>query len=135
MTPPRKDPTRPVKTHPSEADGNTATSSVTPTSIVVDRAITQKIGEWPKYVAVLITIIGMIVGATVWASSSHDQLKSFTLERDYATEIEIKNSVKEQYVPKHEFSAMEQNLADQKATLEKIENKLDRILEQPCKQR
>lgn len=132
MNPPRKGPnTQKIHLPPR---GDPPTAKDTPVSIppaALDKALSKKMAEWPKWVAVFVTLIGMIVGAAVWASSEHDTLKSYTIERDFAMETTIKADVKEQYVQRHEYTAMEQCLKDQKLTLDKIEAKLDKLLEQP----
>lgn len=124
MTPPRKDPTRPVKAYQDDTDGNQFAA-------VANDTFNQRVSEWPKYIAVFITLLGMIVGAAVWASNAHDNLKSFVMDQDVSVESNIKAEIREQYVPKYEFTAVQQILENQKLTLEKIEGKLDKVLEKP----
>lgn len=108
---------------------NDPTSRQTPTSILVDRFLGNRFSEWIKVLAVLLTIIGMVVTITVWANNSHAEIKSWTSEQDYVTKTELKDTMKEQYVPLHEFTKVQQSLKDQKEDLQKIEKKLDQVLE------
>jgi Tfp pilus assembly protein PilO len=95
----------------------------------IDNIATKKINEWLKYIPIFITIISLSVGAAVWASSAHDGIKSWTLDENSAIKTELKATMQEQYVPLHEFTRVQQCLEDQQNNLEKIENKLDRILD------
>lgn len=102
----------------------------TPTSIAIDRVISNRLSDWPKFIAVFLTIIGMVVGMAIWASNSHAEIKGWTAEQDYVTKTELKDTMKEQYVPLHEFTKVKQSLEDLKSDSGKIEQKLDTVLEE-----
>lgn len=102
----------------------------TPTSILIDRAVSSRLSDWPKFIAVFLTIISMAVGMAIWASSSHAEIKGWTAEQDYVTKTELKDTMKEQYVPLYEFTKVKQSLEDLKADSGKIEQKLDAVLEE-----
>jgi hypothetical protein len=108
---------------------NSPTSRQTPTAIAVDKALSRRTSEWLKYLTVILTVIGMVVCMAVWASNSHADIKSWTAEQDHVTKTELKGVIKEQYVPLHEFTQVKQSLTDLKEDSEKIENKLDRVLD------
>lgn len=82
-----------------------------------------------KFLTFVITLIGLIVGTALWATNSHAEIKSWTAEQDYVTKQELNTKMKEQYVPLHEFTKVQQSLEDQCDNLDKIEKKLDKVLE------
>jgi Tfp pilus assembly protein PilO len=101
----------------------------TSASIAVDRALYKRLSDWPKVLAVFLTIVGMAVGMAVWASNSHAEIKGWTAEQDYVTKTELKETMKEQYVPLHEFTKVKQSLEDLKEDSRQIEKKLDKVLD------
>lgn len=111
MTPPRRDTTQKV-----------------PVQTEVCEAIDKKMAKWPAIISILIALIGSIIAAVTWANTSHDQIKSWTLSQISVSNTSVKETVKEQYTPKYEFSAVKQSLEDQKALLEKMDKKLDEVI-------
>ena len=60
-------------------------------------------GTIVKYLSLIFTVLGLIVGMVVWASTEHADIKDWTLDKDHDTKIELRADIKEKYVPKHEF--------------------------------
>ncbi len=108
---------------------NSPTTRQTPTSIAVDRALSRKLADWPKYLTLFLAVISLTVGMAVWASNSHAEIKDWTAGQDFVTKQELRTVMKEQYVPLHEFTKVKQSLEDHKKNLEKIETKLDKVLD------
>jgi len=94
----------------------------------VDNAITKRFSVGAKYISLILLSLGLVVSMVIWATSSHAEIKSWTAGQDYVTKQELKQTMKDQYVPLHQFTEVKQSLKDQKEDLEKIEKKLDRIL-------
>ena len=82
-----------------------------------------------KAIGLFLTIIGMVVCMAIWASNSHAEIKSWTADQDYDTKQEVKETMREQYVPLHQFTKVQQRLEDNKEDLKRIEKKLDRVLD------
>ena len=86
------------------------------------------------WITIALTVLTLLIGATVWASSEHAEIKDWTAEQDFVTKTELRDVMKDQDVPKHEFSKVEQSLEDTRDqiiriqdTLEKMDDKLDKI--------
>lgn len=108
---------------------NSPSSNTTPTSIVVDRAIERRLSNWPAILTFFLTVLGLTVGMAVWASNSHADIKDWTAGQDFVTKQELKNTMKDHYVPLHEFAKVKQSLDDHKVAHEQMEKKLDRVLD------
>lgn len=132
----RPEPTQPVPQNPPPSPDQTGQVALphdpvdrnTPTSIAVERAISRRFSEWPKYISLLLTVIALVVGMAIWATNSHAEIKDWTAEQDFVTKTELRSVMKEQYVPLHEFTKVKQSLDDTKAQLEKMDDKLDKVL-------
>ena len=92
--------------------------------------------DWRQTVAMILTIVTMSVGAALWASSAHADLKEWTVEQDFVTKEELKEIIKEQYVPRYEFVVVKEKLENTEEkldglqkTLDKLSEKLDKIRE------
>jgi septal ring factor EnvC (AmiA/AmiB activator) len=90
--------------------------------------------KWTDVVAIVLTVLSMMVGAVVWASSQHIELKEWTAEQDFVTQNELKEVIKEQYVPRHEFAIVGQKLENYEdnhkqiiKTLDKLSEKIDNL--------
>ena len=104
-------------------------SRKTPTSIAIDRIMSKKFSDWPKWITLFLLILSLAIGAVMWATNSHASIKSWTAGQDYVTKEELKDTMKEQYVPLHRFTKVEQILKEQGKDLDKIEEKVDKILD------
>ena len=60
-----------------------------------------------KYLAIGLTILGMLVGATWLVSDALADTKSWTLKQDAAIKEEVLNNVDRHYVPKEDFTKVE----------------------------
>lgn len=90
--------------------------------------------RWIDVAVVILTLISMLVGAAVWASNQHIDLKEWTAEQDYVTQNELKEVIKEQYVPRHEFAIVREKLENHEdnhlqliKTLDKLSEKIDNL--------
>ena len=90
--------------------------------------------DWSKWIVIVLTILSLSVAAAVWASSEHGSIKSWTAEQDYVTKQEVVQSVEKRYVPKENFSRVEQSISDQKEDIKEIKDKVDKIFEMLYKQ-
>lgn len=77
-----------------------------------------------KLLATLITVIVVSVGAVIWITNAFADQKDWTVQQDRV----IKEDMKEQYVQKHEFTPVQQQLEDIKKSLDSLNKKLDRAL-------
>jgi len=102
--------------------------SISSTTIAVDRALNKHFSDWPKYISIFLTIITLFVGMAIWATNSHAEIKDWTSGQDFVTKEELKEVMKERYVPLHEFTKVKQSLDDTKIQLNKMETKLDKVL-------
>ena len=85
--------------------------------------------SWSKIIGSIVTIIGLTVTCVLWASTEHSDIKSLTQQQDYVMTKDIKEHVKDRYVPKESFTRMEQSLEDQKEDIKEIKDKIDKIFE------
>lgn len=83
-----------------------------------------------KWIGLLLTFIGMCTGMAVWASNEHSSLKEWTIDQNYETRTEIKEIIKESYVPLHEFTRLKQKLEDQSKKMDDMSSKLDKVLDE-----
>ena len=111
------------------ANGSSNPSRTTSsTTIAVNRALNKRLSDWPKYITLFLTVVSLTVGMAIWATSSHAEIKDWTAAQDFVTKEELKEVMKEQYVPLHEFTKVKQSLDDTKIQLNKMESKLDKVL-------
>ena len=80
-----------------------------------------------KYLSLLLTVIGLIVGMVVWASTEHATIKDWTLDKDHDTRIELRADIKDKYVPKHEFIEVKTILKEHQEMHKKLDDLLYRI--------
>ena len=100
------------------------------------------ISGWKQTIVIVLTVIAMAVGAALWASNAHAEIKDWTAEQDFVTKSELKEVIKEQYVPRYEFVIVKEKLENHEKqhlllqkTLDKIEEKMDKITEGQSKGR
>ena len=94
------------------------------------RIANKRFHDWPKYVTLALAVLTLVVGAAIWATSAHAAIRDWTAEQDFVTKEELRNVMKEQYVPLHEFTKVQQSLDNQTKNLEKLDIKLDKVLDQ-----
>ena len=82
--------------------------------------------EFAKYLAIFITVIGMLVGATWLISDALADTKNWTLEQDTAIKNEVLNESDRRYTPREDFARIEAELKYMKEILSRIDRKLDR---------
>ena len=80
-----------------------------------------------KWVTIGLTIIGLGISAVVWASSEHDDLKDNYRQEVKESEKDMKQTMKEQYVPLHEFTKIEQKIDNQTQQIDDNANKIEKI--------
>lgn len=87
-----------------------------------------------KTVGIMLTLISLLVGAAIWATTAHADIKDWTAEQDYVTRKQLTDAFKESYVKREEFAKVETNLENlcekHEAlinTLDKMNNKLDNL--------
>jgi hypothetical protein len=78
-----------------------------------------------KYIGIIITIVGMMIGATLYISNSHADIKSWTLDQDSVKTEQLMKGIEKHYVPKSDFIEVKTDLKHMKSLLERIERKLD----------
>ncbi len=79
-----------------------------------------------KYIAITLTIIGMLVGATWLVTNAHAEIKSWTLGQDSVRTEQVLENIEKHYVSKEDFIELKTDLKYIKKSLDKIERKLDR---------
>lgn len=103
---------------------DTTTSTRIPT---IDQRQAPDITKW---IALLLTFIGMLVAMVVWATNEHSEIREWTVERDYENKTELREVTKESYVPLHEFTKLKQKLEDQSKKIDEMSLKLDKMLDE-----
>ena len=99
-------------------------------AVAVDSALSRRPQtDILKWVSLLITLISITVGTVVWAYNQTAEIRDWTAQQNTAIKIELETTVEKHYVPKSEFTRVEQKLNDQKETMQEIKVKLDRLLE------
>ena len=95
---------------------------------------TAKVDTWRSFIGIVLTLITLTAGAVLWASNAHMDIKDWTAEQDYVTKQELKDVIKEQYVPRHEFAIVQEKLEENERQhqalmemLDKIDRKIDKI--------
>lgn len=113
---------------------NQDTSQIFDTQKAIEHAIETSKSDWKQTIAMVLTVIAMAVGASLWASNAHADIKDWTSEQDFVTKKELVDIIKEQYVKKEQFAIVRQKLISHEKqheqllrTLEKMDLKLDRL--------
>jgi len=109
---------------------------------VANESLKAKTDFWKQTVAVALTIIGMAVAATIWATSAHAEIISYTDTENAKQNVMLREERKEQYVPKYDFAIVKEKLdANEKQhqdlirSLDKINEKLDALKEDSLRSR
>jgi peptidoglycan hydrolase CwlO-like protein len=71
---------------------------------------------------ILLTLIAMLIGCAIWATSAHADIKDWTAEQDFVTKTELKEVIKEQYARQEDVVRLEEKL-------ESLNEKHQRLLE------
>ena len=77
-----------------------------------------------KYIALVLTAVGMLVLATWLVSSAHADIKSWTLDQDSVRTEKVLEIVDRYYVSKEDFVRIETKLEAMEKLLDKIDKKL-----------
>lgn len=90
--------------------------------------------KFVELLPIFLMLLSLIGGAAVWASGEHKNIRDWTAEQDFVTKTELKEIIKEQYVPRHEFVVVVEKLEQNKKEheeiikyLDKLDKKLDKI--------
>jgi len=102
---------------------------LTKTDDKIEMAIKKNQKDWPKWITIILTVLSFTVAAVVWASSEHSNIKDWTTQQDYVTNQVLSDSFEKHFVPKADFSRIEQNMIDQKEDIGEIKTKVDKIFE------
>jgi hypothetical protein len=104
--------------------------------LVTNEIVKSKTEYWKQVISVILTIIAMAVGATVWATSAHAEIIQYTDNENVKQSEELRAERKEQYVPKYDFVILKEKLdtnekqhQDLIKSLDKINEKLDKLRE------
>ena len=124
LTPKEKDEvSQIIETHKAESVG-----------YVPPPSASEIVQDWKQTIAMLLTVVAMAVGAALWASNAHADIKEWTTEQDFVTQKELKEIIKEQYVKKEDFVIVKEKLENNEKqhvelqkTLDKLSEKLDII--------
>lgn len=82
-----------------------------------------------KFIVTLLTIIAFAIGAVLWAVNSHAEIKEWASGQDFVTRTELKEIMKEQYVPRTDFIRVETKLEEATKTNQKILQSLEEVQE------
>ena len=106
----------------------------TETAQAISEAFNKNKSDAKQLLAMFFTVITMVAGIVLWATSSHAQIKDWTSEQDFVTNSQLQEVIKEQYVRQKDFVVLKEkleNLNDKHTdlinTLEKMDAKLDRL--------
>ena len=78
-----------------------------------------------KYIGIILTTMAMILGATLYISNSHADIKSWTLDQDSDRTEKMMRDVEKRYVPMEDFIEVKTDLKHMKEMLRRIEGKID----------
>lgn len=94
----------------------------------------MKMGEVKAFITLMLTVITLCVGAALWASSSHSDIRE-----EYVSKVELKEVAeqnKEKFAPQKDIAVIREKLennglqhAQLQKTLDKLDRKLDKIQE------
>lgn len=101
---------------------------------MIQDAISKKQTDFRQLIASILAIITLTISVVLWATSAHADIKDWTAGQDYVTREELKDTIKEQYVPRVEFVIVKSkldNLTEKHdtliSTIEKMNTKLDSL--------
>lgn len=83
-----------------------------------------------KFILALLTIIAFSITALLWAVNSHSDIREWTSEQDFVTKKELKEVIKEQYVPLDRFVIVETKLDESRKENLRVMESLDEIKQQ-----
>ncbi len=82
---------------------------------------------WSWLIGTLIVILTVVVAITVWAMTEHNELKDFTIQQDNVIKREVMEQASDKFVPKEDFSRLEERMKNQSQSQERMEKKIDKI--------
>jgi hypothetical protein len=86
-----------------------------------------KKSDFTKILALILTLLTLSIGAVLYISEAHAEIKDWTLGQEFVKEKVIKDN----YVPKHEFIEVRTELKESRSQNEKehkeIIRKLDKL--------
>jgi len=88
--------------------------------------------NWIQLIVLVLSLVTIIVGAAIWATSAHAEIKDWTIDKTSATTKEVKEDIKEYYVQKREFIEVKIILDEHKKQHNRLEtmlSKMDKKLE------
>jgi maltose-binding protein MalE len=80
-----------------------------------------------QFVVILLTIVAFAIGAFSWAVNSHSDIKEWTSEQDFVTKKELKETIKEQYVPVREFMEVKAKIDETSRENKEVMKSLEEI--------
>lgn len=80
-----------------------------------------------KYIVTMLTIIAFAIAVVLWAVNSHSDLKEWAADQDYVTKTELKEIMKERYVPIGRFIKLETQLEEASKRNEEVLHSLDEL--------
>lgn len=96
-------------------------------TIQIEKPPSQDVAKW---IGLLLTFIGMIAGIIVWETNEHSSIREWTAEQDFVTKTELKEVMKDSYVPLHKFTELKQKLEDQNKKMDDMSIKIDKLLDE-----
>jgi len=96
----------------------------------IDEVMTKRFSEWPKYITLFLTVLTLAVGMAIWATNAHSEIKDWTAEQDFVTKQELKEIMKEQYVPVREFVKVQTSLDNHIKQHEQLQKSIDKLQKQ-----
>jgi len=82
-----------------------------------------------KAITLTVTLVGMAVGAIVWANSAHQDISSSCEHRIHLESSSIIERSDSLYSRREDMSRIEQSLINQDEEIEEINHKLDILLD------
>lgn len=83
--------------------------------------------EFIKLVPIFLTIITILIGSSIWATSQHSEIKEWAVDQDYVTKVELKERMDENYPKKEDFATMCQKIENLNEKLEMMMKQIDKI--------
>lgn len=84
-----------------------------------------------KFILTILTIVGLAIGCAIWATSAHAEIKDWASTQDFVTRSELKEIMKEQYVPMTKFvkveTQLERAIKDNQRILESLHEVNDKL--------
>ena len=106
------------------------------TSTIILPVDGDELGNYPKYntvsgaariVGLILTLITMAVGATLWAGNQHADIRSWTMDQIYSTKTEVIDVMKDQFVEQKAFVRIEEKLSRQEIDIKDMKVKIDKM--------